>query len=450
MTDQELEQRLRSWYQAEVPADLTAPADLRSKVVAIPRPASQPWRGSARRRGFTLLAAAALTGTIVGTAMVGGFLNRPDRSVVPPIQTRSTDASPILRSGAPSVVPGSSGLIAYVKFVPHSTVAGECTAGVISFYEDQIPTDCSRIWVSNPDGTDAHELLPGHPGYQTPIAWSPDGTRLLYEDATGLWLTDSTGTVLQSLPFESLCGLASPCYSYTFSPDGTRLALVRSVERDPRANESIVAIVDLETGEVTDLETTYASMVEDPGFPCAGVCDSGSNYGTTWSPDGTRLVFGRWAIGVGGDSTLLMVNVDGTDLRQLVPMDRHAFQPRWSPDGGVIAFVQNTSDDEHDIYLVRPDGTDIRRLTSDGVESRPEWTRDGRLVFTRTRSDAPAGRVYELWIMDANGANKAMLPVDDVVALTAAGCLICAWVRDPDSDIPETEFQLSALWKPTP
>ena len=38
MTDQELEQRLRSWYQAEVPADLAAPADLRARVVAIPRP----------------------------------------------------------------------------------------------------------------------------------------------------------------------------------------------------------------------------------------------------------------------------------------------------------------------------------------------------------------------------------------------------------------------------
>ena len=52
--------------------------------------------------------------------------------------------------------------------------------------------------------------------------------------------------------------------------------------------------------------------------------------------------------------------------------------------------------------------------------------------------------------MDADGRNKARLPVDDVVALTAAGCLVCAWVRDPQSDIPETEFLLNALWRPTP
>ncbi len=52
--------------------------------------------------------------------------------------------------------------------------------------------------------------------------------------------------------------------------------------------------------------------------------------------------------------------------------------------------------------------------------------------------------------MDADGANQAKLPVDDVVALTAAGCLVCPWVRDPDSDIPETEFQIDALWRPMP
>ena len=84
MTDQELEQRLREWYRAEVPAELAAPADLRSKVVAITR-SSQPWRRSDHRRGITLLAAAALVGLLVGTAVVGGVLNngsRPGRRAV--------------------------------------------------------------------------------------------------------------------------------------------------------------------------------------------------------------------------------------------------------------------------------------------------------------------------------------------------------------------------------
>ena len=62
MTDHELERRLRGFYRAELPADVEAPSALRSRVLAIHGPAYQPKRDGARRRGFTLLAAAALTG----------------------------------------------------------------------------------------------------------------------------------------------------------------------------------------------------------------------------------------------------------------------------------------------------------------------------------------------------------------------------------------------------
>ena len=40
------------------------------------------------------------------------------------------------------------------------------------------------IWVVNADGTDAHELLPNAPEIQYPLAWSGDGSRLLYGHGT--------------------------------------------------------------------------------------------------------------------------------------------------------------------------------------------------------------------------------------------------------------------------
>ena len=54
-------------------------------------------------------------------------------------------------------------------------------------------------------------------------------------------------------------------------------------------------------------------------------------------------------------------------------------RPRWSPDGTLIAF----STEEGDIYVVRPDGTGRRRITSadepgrGGGTSGPEWSPDG-------------------------------------------------------------------------
>ena len=67
-----------------------------------------------------------------------------------------------------------------------------------------------------------------------------------------------------------------------------------------------------------------------------------------------------------------------------------AWFPAWSPDGTRIAFSSHRSDpdpedDVEEIYrnTMRPDGTDVRKLTdSAGFSGNPSWSPDGRwLVF---------------------------------------------------------------------
>jgi dipeptidyl aminopeptidase/acylaminoacyl peptidase len=429
MTDQELERRLRDWYRSEIPAEEMAPAALRSSVAAIPKASPARWRMFGSRRGFTLLAAAALVGLLAGSLALGGiFRNGPAPSDVLPSQLPS--AQPSISAQPSAIAP--LGLIAYVKFVPLEAVGGDCERGATGWYDDQRPTGCSRIWVSNTDGTDAHELLPDHHGYQTPLSWSPDGTRLLLEDAAGLWLADASGTVVQSLSFEVLCPIGCPTVSgYEFSPDGATIAFARPLVTIPE--ESVIALVDVATGHVTELASTASDRNDAPH----------------WSPDGTRLTFARQQVGP-SRATLFMVDVDGSNLHQYVPLNLYAIEPRWSPDGSLIAFFSDEEPGGGDIYAVGPDGSGLRRLTSDGAASRPAWTANGRLVFAHAVGDPSAPTGFELWIMDADGANKAKLPVEDVAQLTAASCLVCAWVRDPNSEIPITEFMINALWQPTP
>jgi Tol biopolymer transport system component len=197
----------------------------------------------------------------------------------------------------------------------------------------------------------------------------------------------------------------------------------------------VIALLDLATGQVTEIASTA----------------SGGNDRPQWSPDGTRLTFARQPGGPDG-ATLYMVNADGSDLHQYVPLDMYAIEPRWSPDGSLIAFLAVDTPDlvANDIYVVRPDGTDLLRLTTGGISSRPEWTADGRIVFARAVGVAGPNTVYELWIMDADGANQTKLPVGDVAQLTAAHCVACAWVPDPDSQAWPTEFMTNSLWQPQP
>jgi Tol biopolymer transport system component len=49
--------------------------------------------------------------------------------------------------------------------------------------------------------------------------------------------------------------------------------------------------------------------------------------------------------------------------------------PTWSPDGRWIAFVSDRDEPHGELYIVRADGSDIRRLTSNAVaESMPDWS----------------------------------------------------------------------------
>ena len=78
-------------------------------------------------------------------------------------------------------------------------------------------------------------------------------------------------------------------------------------------------------------------------------------------------------------------------LRQLSPTTLAAAYPEWSPDGARILF-ESIDGEQQDIYTIRPDGTDVRRLTTDGVSASATWTPDGRILFVRP-GGAAAGLV---------------------------------------------------------
>lgn len=94
------------------------------------------------------------------------------------------------------------------------------------------------------------------------------------------------------------------------------------------------------------------------------------------------------------------------------------FEPAWSPDGSKVAFMrQNLTPSEQDIWVVDSNGSDPVNLTqSPGVnETSPEFSPDGtKIVYISTPPDSCCGtHNNDIWIMDANGSNKAPLTTTD-------------------------------------
>jgi dipeptidyl aminopeptidase/acylaminoacyl peptidase len=405
-------------------------ASTRPRAMRLPRASSRQAGRSGRRRNITLFAAAALL--IVGGAVAAGsgLVRLP--SVVPPepVPSVAVVSSPRAEDSASPAIsaPPAPSETPIVAPKPAVFVVNKGTGSSAECGNDGRGGCIPRLWVANLDGTAASELLPDQPGCQRVQAWSPDGTHLLFSRSECSWtplgmtgaerfyLTDASG----SEPRLVDTGCVSPCLSEddaVFSSDGRRILFVRtiSVPRPPPATpdpmgkpmpptaKKVLAAIDLVSGSVTELGDF-------------DTCDCGTQWPRSdprWSPDRTQIAY-AWegtpqpAPQPPKTPAVFVADADGRNAHQVSTFGQ---SPAWSPDGARIVF-QGTQyswsgtwypgkavGGSSDIYTVRPDGTEPRRLTTDKASYLPRWGADGRIWFTRGGSAN--------WVMDADGGNAA-------------------------------------------
>jgi Tol biopolymer transport system component len=89
---------------------------------------------------------------------------------------------------------------------------------------------------------------------------------------------------------------------------------------------------------------------------------------------------------------------------QILTRDARAFSfPRFSPDGKRVAVT--VSGGSVDVWVLELSSGTLRRLTTEGVNERPEWTPDGSRVLYRSER----GHGSELWSQPADGSAPARL-----------------------------------------
>ena len=121
-----------------------------------------------------------------------------------------------------------------------------------------------------------------------------------------------------------------------------------------------------------------------------------------WDPGGRRLVLVGYDRNEGGSLRIWRRGAkrNVTLTRGGLESDPVDDAPAWSPDGSLIAFERSRLGKRPQLYVIAPDGTGLRRLTTT-PRSNPSWSPDGRhLVYDDGR---------RIVVVDSNGKNRRYL-----------------------------------------
>ena len=166
----------------------------------------------------------------------------------------------------------------------------------------------------------------------------------------------------------------------TISPDGRSLAFVSS-----RSGQADIWILELATGALRNL-------THDPG----------GDFRPTWSPDGQWIVFSsdrdskkpKVQFTTVHSTEIYVVRADGSGLRRVTRQDAFAGSPTWSADGGRLVYYEASTDRSirsrprqlRNTQIVAIDlSTNERQALTTGAGEKwsPRWTADGRISYQR-------------------------------------------------------------------
>ena len=287
-----------------------------------------------------------------------------------------------------SFVSGNAGYVssrAIANIAPSSLYVISPANGGLVQITDHASLNMSPVWAN-----DSRHLL---------FVSDRDGTRDIYEIAVGesgrpegtpQRLTTGLNAYTISLSADSKT-LAYSVLSYSANvwsipiPRQSVVSVTEAVQRTT-GNQAIEGLAISPDGQWLAYDSNREGnqdiykMSLKGGEPIQMTTDASDDFLPSWSPDGKTIAFYSFRR---GNRDLFVMSSDGGPQQQITNDPAHERYPDWSPDGNQLVFYSDKTG-RQELYIVSkaPGGAgwgEPRQLTDEGGED-PRWSPDGALI----------------------------------------------------------------------
>ena len=130
-----------------------------------------------------------------------------------------------------------------------------------------------------------------------------------------------------------------------------------------------------------------------------------TGWDPTWSPDGSQILF---ASNRGGPNQLWAMRLDGSDLHQVGSLPALRGRSDWSALGQIVTYSGQAW--QRELFLMNADGSGLRQLSAGGNSQGPSFSPDGRwVVFTAYFDHPNDDHGCELYLLRTDGTDLRRL-----------------------------------------
>jgi TolB protein len=247
----------------------------------------------------------------------------------------------------------------------------------------------NQICIMNVDGTGFRRLTTDNNRQHYYPSISPDGQSVLYAAFREENIYEIYEMNLNSAEVKQLTNRTGVVNAPEVSPDGKSIVFMRWTVN---SNRNLIMLMDRNGTNINNI-------------PHA------EGWDPTWSPDGNYILF---ASDMDGIVQLYTIRSDGKQLQKISNLPAIRGRSDWSPDGQSIVTYSGESW-HREVYIMNADGTNARVLSPAGGNSQgPSISPDGKWVTFTAYFDHPDDiHGCEIYIMRIDGSDLRRLTNND-------------------------------------